>query len=172
MLEGHAIDLAASPSHIPLASVLLQDKLSLQSRDQVLQLITRTAKSRVAISSFPNPEYLDSLLKIGMAKRGFGEGWLHLATFRCEEARPELLAALIAAGCVALGNPAISKTGLVLQEVVRLSLERLVIHHPFNSQPVPGPFPPNIALTDTAPSRGSSTLTTASYGIFSICRHT
>ena len=114
---------------------MLQDKLSLQSRDQVLQLITRTAKSRVSINSFPGPEYLDSLLKIGMAKRGFGEGWLHLATFRCEKTRPELLMALIAAGCVALGNSAISKTGLVLQEVVRLSLERLVISSYANSQP-------------------------------------
>jgi hypothetical protein len=65
-------------------------------------------------------------MKIGITKRVKTDSWLHLGTFRCGQSRPELLTALVAAGCVCLGIIEISKMGLLFQEIVRLSLESLV----------------------------------------------
>lgn len=54
------------------------------------------------------------------------DAWIHSYTFGAETARPELLIALIAAGCVCFGTPSVSKTGLVLFELTR-ALHGLVV---------------------------------------------
>ncbi|PPJ54283.1 hypothetical protein CBER1_06569 [Cercospora berteroae] len=50
----------------------------------------------------------------------------HVSIPRFPSVRPELLTALIAAGCVCFGIPSVSKTGLILFEIVRVALNRLV----------------------------------------------
>jgi hypothetical protein len=104
----------------------LRDKINQAARDKVLQLVIEASQSRVVIPAFPSHEVLDTLLRIGITKRARTDSWLHLGTFSCRQARPELLTALIAAGCICVGVAEISRMGLLLQEIVRLSLDRLV----------------------------------------------
>ncbi|KAJ5730845.1 uncharacterized protein N7483_005353 [Penicillium malachiteum] len=103
--------------------------LSSQTRDDIFKLVLRTAGSRLSVSAFPSSEYLDTLIKIGLGKRVETDAWIHLYTFynpEYQQLRPELLTALIAAGCVCCGLPSISKTGIILQEITRVSLAQLV----------------------------------------------
>lgn len=115
-----------SPSAQPGEEVVLQDKIGPATRDKILQLVIETSQSKVSIPAFPSHEVLDTLMKIGITKRVKTDSWLHLGTFRSGQSRPELLTALVAAGCVCLGIIEISKMGLLFQEIVRLSLDSLV----------------------------------------------
>jgi hypothetical protein len=96
----------------------------MRSRDLVFELILKTAKSQVAMSSFPSAGSLEMLMKLGIAKRLETDAWIHPHSFHSESTRPELLTALIAAGCVCIGVKSISRTGLVLFEVVRQALTK------------------------------------------------
>jgi hypothetical protein len=98
----------------------------MQARDDVFKLVVRTAGSRLTISAFPSAEYLDTLIKIGICKRAETDAWIHPYTFYEQNLRPELLTALVAAGCVCCGLSSINKTGIILQEITRASLAQLV----------------------------------------------
>ncbi|KAJ5096575.1 hypothetical protein N7456_007296 [Penicillium angulare] len=103
--------------------------LSSQARDDIFKLVLRTAGSRLSISAFPSFKYLDTLIKIGLGKRTETDAWFHLYTFydaQYQQLRPELLTALVAAGCVCCGVPSICKTGIILQEISRVGLAQLV----------------------------------------------
>ncbi|KAK5718427.1 hypothetical protein LTR15_008154 [Elasticomyces elasticus] len=117
---------AASPLEPYAETLLIPDKLTMQTRDKVFQLILRTAKSQITIQSFPTAECLELLMKIGIAKRLETDAWIHPSTFSSEHARPELLIALIAAGCVCFGVKSVSRTGLVLLEIARRALQNAV----------------------------------------------
>ena len=117
---------AASP-HQPFAETLsIPDRLSMQSRDRILQLIIKTATSQLSIPAFPSADCLDLLMKMGIAKRLETDAWIHPYAFRSADARPELLTALVAAGCVCFGVKSVSRTGLVLLEIVRVALSRMI----------------------------------------------
>ncbi|KAK4505149.1 hypothetical protein PRZ48_003112 [Zasmidium cellare] len=124
-MNERQIDMGASPHQPYLPSFYMEDTLSQDSRDRILQLVVKTAKSHISIPSFPSISCLDTLLKVGIAKRLETDAWIHPYTFESEKARPELLIALIAAGCVCFGIPRVSKTGLVLFEIVRVALNQL-----------------------------------------------
>ena len=125
-LEDSNLHSAASP-HQPIAETLaMPDKLSLQSRDRILQLVLKTAKSQVSFPSFPTAETLELLMKMGIAKRLETDAWMNPYTFRSDDTRAELLTALVAAGCVCFGIKSVSRTGLVLLEIVRVALNKLV----------------------------------------------
>lgn len=96
------------------------------TRDEIFRLVIKTAKSKILIKTFPSAERLNILLRVGIAKRMETDAWFHPYSFRSTSARPELLIALIAAGCVCFGVPAISRTGLVLLEVARVALAEWV----------------------------------------------
>ncbi|KAJ5917213.1 hypothetical protein N7466_010767 [Penicillium verhagenii] len=100
--------------------------LSMQARDDIFKLVVRTAGSRVSVSTFPSAEYLDTLIKVGIAKRTETDAWIHPYTFYNQKLRPELLTSLVAAGCVCCGLSSINKTGILLQEISRVSLAQLV----------------------------------------------
>ena len=121
-----SLDIAASPNQPYLPKLNLPDRLSGQSRDRIFQMVLRTAKSQVSIPSFPSAACLETLLVVGIAKRVETDAWIHPYTFRSEQTRPELLAALIAAGCVCFGLPQVIQTGLFLFEIVRVALNKLV----------------------------------------------
>lgn len=118
--------MATSPHQPFLPSLVLEDRLLPQTRDNIFQLVIKTAKSQVTIPTFPSAKCLETLLKVGIAKRVETDAWIHPYTLCSETARPELLTALIAAGCVCFGIPSVSKTGLLLFEIARVALARLI----------------------------------------------
>ncbi|KAI7040858.1 hypothetical protein KC352_g46612, partial [Hortaea werneckii] len=63
---------------------------------------------------------------MGIAKKFETDAWIHPFTFKSEDCRPELLTALVAAGCVCFGVKTVSRTGLVLLEIVRVALSRVI----------------------------------------------
>jgi hypothetical protein len=92
----------------------------------MLRLVVMTADARVSVPTFPSVECLDTLIKVGIAKRLETDAWIHPYTFSFERTRPELLIALVAAGCVCFGVPAVNRTGLVLFEIARVALNKLI----------------------------------------------
>lgn len=128
ILDERNVNLTSSPHEPSSATLAIADRLSPQSRDRIFQLVSKTTQSRILIPSFPSADYLDILIKVGIAKRTETDAWIHPYTFESESARPEFLTALIAAGCVCFGIPSVSRTGLVLQEIVRVALAKLVSH--------------------------------------------
>jgi hypothetical protein len=124
-LDERQVEMAQSPQQKFLPSLALPDELSSQNRDRIFQLVLRTAKSQVSVPTFPSTACLNTLLRVGFAKRMEVDPWIHPYTFDLESSRPELLVALIAAGCICFGVPSVSKTGLVLFEIARVALHRL-----------------------------------------------
>lgn len=125
-LDEHNMDFASSP-HMPCSSnVVIPDRLSTGARDRIFQLVSKTARSQITIPSFPSADCVDKLIKVGIAKRTETDAWIHPYTFESESARPEYLTALVSAGCVCFGIPSVNRTGLALQEIVRVALNNLV----------------------------------------------
>lgn len=124
-LDERQVDLALSPHQPHASNVIIPGQLSQKSRDQILQLVLKTAPSHVTVSSFPSADCLDKLVKVGIAKRTEVDAWIHPYTFDADAARPEFLTALVVAGCICFGIPSVNKTGLVLLEIVRVSLREL-----------------------------------------------
>ncbi|EPS31052.1 hypothetical protein PDE_06006 [Penicillium oxalicum 114-2] len=124
--DGDSIS-SSNQNHID--SMKIPGHLSYQARDDILKLVLRTGGSRLSVATFPSADYLDTLIKIGIGKRIETDAWIHPYTFfdaGYQQLRPELLTALVAAGCVCCGMPSINKTGIVLQEITRVSLAQLV----------------------------------------------
>jgi hypothetical protein len=124
-LDERQVDLASSPHHPYSSDVTIPDHLSQSSRDRIFQLVSKTARSQISIPSFPSADCLDKLIKVGIAKKTETDAWIHPYTFESENLRPEFLTALVAAGCICFGIPSVNRTGLVLQEIVRVSLSVL-----------------------------------------------
>lgn len=125
-LDERQVDLATSPHQPHSSDVVIPGRLSSQARDRIFQLVSKTAHSRISIPSFPSAECLDKLIKVGIAKRTETDAWIHPYTFNSESSRPEYLMALVVAGCICFGIPSVNKTGLVLHDIVRISLRDLV----------------------------------------------
>jgi hypothetical protein len=133
LMDATSADLVASPNTPSAHDASLIDPLTFQERDSILLMVKSTCKDRVAISNFPSPEVLTTLASTCIAKRLRTDQYFHPSTFDCRSARTELLVALIAGGCVCFGIKSVSRTGLLLQEVVRMSLDRLVCRSPHNT---------------------------------------
>jgi hypothetical protein len=125
-IDGQNLDLAASPHQPYESDVVIPGQLSSASRDRIFKLVTNTAQAHISIPSFPDAECLDKLIKVGIAKRIENDAWIHPYTFDSNNALPELLTVLVAAGCVCFGIPLVNRTGLVLQEIARVALNTLV----------------------------------------------
>jgi hypothetical protein len=111
--------------------VIIPGHLSPASRDRIFKLVTGTAQAHISIPSFPDAACLDKLIKVGIAKRIENDAWFHPYTFDSNRSIPELLTALVAAGCICFGIPAVNRTGLTLQEISRMALNRLVSYFGF-----------------------------------------
>jgi hypothetical protein len=142
LLDERNVDIA-TPPHEPCASnVTIPDQLSPQTRDRIFQLVSKTAQSQISVPSFPSADCVDKLIKVGIAKRIETDAWIHPFSFCSETSMPEFVTALVAAGCVCFGIPSVSKTGLLLQEIVRVALSRLVgPNHPINRCGTSSPKP-------------------------------
>ncbi|KAL5041177.1 hypothetical protein BDW71DRAFT_13821 [Aspergillus fruticulosus] len=122
-------DMTASISSLHksrLEALNIRGKLTQQMRDNIFQLVLSTGGSRLSVPSFPTAESLDALIKIGISKRTETDAWIHPYTLYRQNSRPELLAALVAAGCVCSAIPSVGKAGVLLLEIVRVSLAHLV----------------------------------------------
>jgi hypothetical protein len=124
-LDERQVDLSSPPHHPYSSDIIIPDRLSQTSRDRIFQLVSKTARSQISIPSFPSADCLDKLVKVGIAKRTETDAWIHPYSFESENAHPEFLTALVAAGCICFGIPSVNRTGLVLQEIVRVSLSVL-----------------------------------------------
>ncbi|KAL4742458.1 hypothetical protein BDV11DRAFT_202754 [Aspergillus similis] len=122
-------DMTASISSLHrsrLEALNIRGKLTQQMRDNIFQLVLATGGPRLSVPSFPTAESLDALIKIGISKRTETDAWIHPYTLYRQNSRPELLTALVAAGCVCSAIPSVGKAGLLLLEIVRVSLAHLV----------------------------------------------
>lgn len=126
LLDERNVDITTPPHEPCAAKITIPDQLSPQTRDRIFQLVSKTARSQITIPSFPSAECIDKLIKVGIAKRIETDAWIHPFSFCSESSMPEFLTALVAAGCICFGFLLVSKTGLVLQEIVRVALSRLV----------------------------------------------
>ncbi|CAK7204853.1 hypothetical protein SEUCBS139899_007615 [Sporothrix eucalyptigena] len=125
-IHKDTIDMPTSTACEPLPlDVQLPDTLSASARDRILQFAVESAPTHISIAHFPAVEVLDRLIKTAITTRMSTDAWLHLGTFSYENTKPHLLAALVAAGCACFADASINKTGLMIQELVRISLERL-----------------------------------------------
>ncbi|KAL4804542.1 hypothetical protein BDV18DRAFT_153035 [Aspergillus unguis] len=113
-----------SPHSIP-SDLTAHEKLSSRSRDEILRLIVKTGDHHLSIPELPSVEHLDILIKVGLAKKLEVNPWIHLYTCYDDRPRPEFLTALVTAGCVSCLTPSVNKTGLILQEIVRVALRNI-----------------------------------------------
>ena len=105
-------------------------KLSVSSRDKILTTVVESCKpenvSR-AMASFPSLDLLDSLLQYSLTSPiSRFDSFLHAATFDPNEKRPELLAAMAARGAVLTADPALTKLGHAIQEILRSAIPKHV----------------------------------------------
>ncbi|PWY65410.1 hypothetical protein BO83DRAFT_321137 [Aspergillus eucalypticola CBS 122712] len=113
-----------SPHSIP-SNLTFHEKLSSRLRDELFRLIVKTGDDTLSIPELPTVDHLDILIKIGLAKKVDINPWIHLYTFYSNSPRPELIAALVSTGCISCLTPTMNKTGIIMQEVVRVALRNL-----------------------------------------------
>lgn len=77
-----------------------------------------------AVACFPSVSLLDSLFQFSLTSPGsHAKHWIHAPTLLAGQARPEVLAAIIAAGAVLTPDAAIRKVGYAIQEAIRTAVQ-------------------------------------------------
>ncbi|KAK1829745.1 hypothetical protein QBC39DRAFT_332169 [Podospora conica] len=121
---------SASPeSRVPLDRRVTCRKLGIAARDSIVALVVKRCRPENqarAMASFPSVELLDTLLQYYLTSSvAQADSFLHVPTFDPNEKRPELLAAMAAAGAVLTADPTLTKLGFAIQECVRTALPLL-----------------------------------------------
>ncbi|KAF4548659.1 Fungal specific transcription factor domain-containing protein 54 [Elsinoe fawcettii] len=93
-------------------------------RDQILAMIITAGADSKSVLSFPSVELLDSLLQFFLSGGPSSTDLIHVPTFRPSQKRPELCAAMIAAGAANAPDTALRKLGMVIQETVRIGVPK------------------------------------------------
>lgn len=103
------------------------EPLSQTSRDKILAMILSTCKPNNiprSVACFPSISLLDSLFQFSLTSPGsHAKHWIHAQTLLAGQARPEVLAAIIAAGAVLTPDTAIRKVGYAIQEAIRTAVQ-------------------------------------------------
>lgn len=125
-LPEAANDKTSPESRISVDRRITCAPLEVATRDRILTLVVKSCRpgnlSR-AVSSFPSVELLDSLLQYFLASPfARSDAFLHAPTFDPNQKRPELVAAMAAAGAVLTCDPALTKLGHAIQESVRTAI--------------------------------------------------
>lgn len=106
------------------------EPLSYNMRDRIIGLVVSSCKQGNiprSVLCFPSLELLDSLLQFYLtSKFPMFSGLFHLPTLRPSRLRPELVAAMIAAGACLTPDVSLQKVGYALNEALRLSVPQLV----------------------------------------------
>ncbi|KAF2483549.1 hypothetical protein BDY17DRAFT_250472 [Neohortaea acidophila] len=97
------------------------------ARDRILAMILSTCKPNSiprAVERFPSTSLLDSLFQFSLTSPGsHAKHWIHAPTLLAGQTRPEVLAAIIAAGAVLTPDNAIRKVGYAIQEAIRTAVQ-------------------------------------------------
>ncbi|KAI9732762.1 MAG: hypothetical protein M1834_003700 [Cirrosporium novae-zelandiae] len=108
---------------------ILGERLASGSRDKILGMVLgscQPANVPRVLSSFPSAEMLDSLMQRYFDGQSSQiDSWIHSPSFRPGFQRPELLAAIAAAGAIQTPGTTIRKLGFALQEAVRIAMPEI-----------------------------------------------
>ncbi|OWO98568.1 hypothetical protein B2J93_2886 [Marssonina coronariae] len=116
LTPGSSDAFAASPGHEP---VLVDTKL----RDRMFYLISTMKNFTPRVPDFPSLDILNHVIRAFFVRQKYQvDNWIHVPTLSAPDAPPEFLLALVAAGSTVISIPAIWKMGLVLQDIVRLTV--------------------------------------------------
>ncbi|KAI9149643.1 Transcription factor 1 [Paramyrothecium foliicola] len=119
----------ASPeSRVPGDAGVTSAPLGVSARDKILAMVTRCCQSdnvSKIFLAFPSVELLNALLQYYFTSHvAWSNSFLHAATFDPNEKKPELVAAMAAAGAMLTSDPALVKLGHAIQEAVRISIPK------------------------------------------------
>lgn len=118
-----------TPTSMDIDKRVTCEPLSATARDRILAMVLSTcepANIPRAVLAFPSKELLDSLFQFSLTSPGsHAKHYIHAASLLPNETRPELLAAIIAAGAVLTPDSSIRKVGYAIQEAIRTAEGRL-----------------------------------------------
>ncbi|KAK5107929.1 hypothetical protein LTR62_000534 [Meristemomyces frigidus] len=116
-----------TPTTLEIDRRVTCEPLSQTSRDKILAMILSTCKPNSiprAVACFPSISLLDSLFQFSLTSPGsHAKHWIHAPTLLAGQSRPEVLAAIIAAGAVLTPDAAIRKVGYAIQEAIRTAVQ-------------------------------------------------
>lgn len=116
-----------TPTSLDIDRRVTCEPLSQTSRDKILAMILSTCKPNNiprSVSCFPSISLLDSLFQFSLTSPGsHAKHWIHAPTLLAGQTRPEVLAAIIAAGAVLTPDAAIRKVGYAIQEAIRTAVQ-------------------------------------------------
>ncbi|KAH8820819.1 hypothetical protein F5884DRAFT_850067 [Xylogone sp. PMI_703] len=91
-------------------------------RDKLLSLLFTLRRNPDQFPSFPSLSLLNNLIKVYFTQESYRvDQLIHIGTFNAKDTTPQLLMAIISAGCSFISIPAVWKMGLALQEVTRIA---------------------------------------------------
>ncbi|KAF3354284.1 hypothetical protein VdG1_07749 [Verticillium dahliae VDG1] len=121
-----AIDTTSPESRLSANLRITCARLKSSIRDRILTLVIKSCRPgnlSKAVSSFPSVELLDTLVQYYLGSpMARTDSYIHTPTFDPNTKRPELVAAMAAAGAVLTLDPALVKLGYAIQESVRAAL--------------------------------------------------
>ncbi|KAM0250558.1 hypothetical protein ACHAQJ_008568 [Trichoderma viride] len=106
---------------------VVEQKLNLPSRDQILAIVLKTCRdasmaSRVA-ASFPTVDVMDTMVQVFLAAHlRQVSTWIHYPTLKLNSVWPEWVGNAVAAGAVLMPAPTLRKFGFAIQEAVRITI--------------------------------------------------
>ncbi|PTB65291.1 hypothetical protein BBK36DRAFT_1122226 [Trichoderma citrinoviride] len=106
---------------------VVDQKLNLSSRDQILAIVLKTCRdasmaSRVA-ASFPTVDVMDTMVQAFLAAHVRQVStWIHYPTLKLNSVWPEWIGNAVAAGAVLMPAPTLRKFGFAIQEAVRITI--------------------------------------------------
>ncbi|KAL7901443.1 hypothetical protein HDV63DRAFT_199982 [Trichoderma sp. SZMC 28014] len=106
---------------------VVDQKLNLSSRDQILAIILKTCRDpstagRVA-ASFPTVDVMDTMMQVFLAAHiRQVSTWIHFPTLKLNSLWPEWVGNAVAAGAVLMPAPTLRKFGFAIQEAVRITI--------------------------------------------------
>ncbi|CRK36412.1 hypothetical protein BN1723_015080 [Verticillium longisporum] len=121
-----AIDTTSPESRLSVNLRITCARLKSSIRDRILTLVIKSCRPgnlSKSVSSFPSVELLDTLVQYYLGSpMARTDSYIHTPTFDPNTKRPELVAAMAAAGAVLTLDPALVKLGYAIQESVRAAL--------------------------------------------------
>lgn len=116
---------AGVPSQIPDQS-FSNNKLDEKGRDKILEIFMNIRRYKLTVSSLPSLELFNNLIRAFFCQDYKAiTSSIHVPTFACHSARPELLLGLAAAAAMTIPSHQVQKMGLVMHEVLRLATMEL-----------------------------------------------
>ncbi|KAH6684053.1 hypothetical protein B0J14DRAFT_693318 [Halenospora varia] len=94
-----------------------------KQRDQILALLFSLRHSPIQALQFPSLSLLNSIIQVYFVQENFKlDNLVHTATFEASKSLPQLIIAILSAGCSSISVDSIWKMGIALQEVTRLTV--------------------------------------------------